>query len=325
MKLKKICSVIFASAFVSIMLTTAVSARVIIDFSKNDYVMDSIGGQGEMEVISDGDKRVVFAECTDGYDPDVDPDSTNGDLYASITDFEDYGLDADALKWMKISVKNESNAPYFEFHFASPTSGYHVATSVNLEIEPNNGGYKEYVYNVPEQSKKYYPKRPENMPAEWEDHWQGIISGFRVDFMYYDESGGHARTGDKIYIEYIGFFETEEAANSFVFTPVRTTAQIAQEQAEKDAAHAEALAVAEAALAADNADDSNEAANANDNAANDGEAVNADAADTNEDITTSSSVNRDEETGGNMIMWIAIGAGVIVLIIIIAVVATKKK
>ena len=321
MKLKKMVNVIFASMLVAVMLAAAVSARVVIDFSKNDYVLGDIGGQGDMEVINDGDRRVVFVECTDGYDPADDPDGTNtkGDLYASVTDFEDYGLDADVYKWMKIRVKNESAAPFFEFHFSSPSKGFNVETSVNLDITPNSD-YTEYVFNVPEQSEKYYPKRPADVtdPNNWPDHWQGMINAFRLDFMYYDESGGHARTGDKMYVEYIAFFETKEAAESFVFTPARTTAQIAQEQAEKDAARAEALAAAEAAA---NADNPAEAADNNNNNSGGEDAAANEAA-----ITTTTASSSSGEDSNNMIMWIVIGAaGVAVVIIIIVVMTGKKK
>jgi len=211
------------------MFTFSVSAAapIVLDFSKYDDVLDILaaasGGQGEFDVVKDGDRFVLFAECVDGFDPaEDDASSTKGDLYTSIVDFEDLNLDADVYQWMKLGVRNPSNAPGFEVHFSSPTKGYNVETSITFDIKPNSD-YTSYIYNITEQCKKYYPKRAGDVgdPDVYPDHWHGHINQFRLDFMYYEESGGHARTGDKIYVEYIAFFDSEQAAKDFVFKPAR--------------------------------------------------------------------------------------------------------
>ncbi|MCL2812985.1 MAG: hypothetical protein FWD23_00140 [Oscillospiraceae bacterium] len=209
-------------------LNFAVSAAnpIVIDFSKYDSVTDILdsasGGQGEFAIKEDGTRFVLFAECVDGYDPADDPEGTGtkGDLYSTVKGFADLGVNADTYKWMKMSVRNESAAPGFEIHFSSPTKGLSVETSITFDIKPNSG-YTSYIYDVTEACKKYYPKRPADVenPDVYPDHWKGLIDVFRLDFMYYDESGGHAKTGDKIYIEYIAFFESEQAAKDFVFVP----------------------------------------------------------------------------------------------------------
>lgn len=329
---KKISSILLVAMLISLiaMSTVPVLAAdpIVIDFSKNDFIMGAIGGQGDMNVINDGDKRVLFAECTDGYDPDVDPDSTQGDLYATVEDFASFNLDGSKYKWMKTSIKNESAAPHFEIHFSvQDVKGYSVDTSINFDINPNSG-YTDYVWNVEEFSEKYYPKRPADVddPDNWPNFWkQGMIDGFRLDFMYYDESGGHARTGDKIYIEYIAFFETEAEATAFTFTPERTPASIAEAKAIADAEKEAAAAAAaeEAAAAAEEA-----AANAENEAADDADANSADESDNSNDTTsapTSSSNNSDTDDGNGMVMWIIIAIAVVAIIVVIFVLVSKKK
>ncbi|MCL2159344.1 MAG: hypothetical protein FWH48_08055 [Oscillospiraceae bacterium] len=213
------------------------TTAIVIDFSSYediDEIAMAMAADGEYSLVADGTRFVLLAECIAGYDPADDPDgkSTAGDPNIQLVGFADLGVDATTYKWMKMSLKNESEAPGFEVHYASPTKGLSVETSITFDIDPESG-YKNYVYNVPEAGEKYYPKRPENVedPDVYPDHWNGLISTFRLDFMYYEESGGHARTGDKLYIEYIAFFESEQEALNFVFVPVNGESTTAADEA----------------------------------------------------------------------------------------------
>ena len=334
---KRIGSIIIVAMLISMVAMNTIHVfaadAIVIDFSKNDDVMASVGGNGTGEAMTDGDKRVLFVECTDGYVPEDDPEGTGtlGDIYGEVADFADYGVDGSKHKWMKASIKNESAAPHFEIHFASPSSGYSVASSVSFDITPNSG-YTEYVWNVEEFSQKYYPKRPADVedPDNWPNHWEaGEISGLRLDFMYYDESGGHARTGDKIYVEYIAFFETEADANAFTFTPARTPAKVEEDKLAADAERAAAAAEREAAAqaAAEEKAAAEEAA-AEEAAANqdsdDAAAEENGDADT-ETTTESSGSSDDDSNNSNMIIMILVAIAAIVVIIIVIVVLTSKS
>ena len=198
MKIKKI----IASALCLIMLAALVAGNavhvfaaapaIVIDFSKNDFMMAGIGGGGEMNYINDGDKRVLFVEVVDGFDPATDdPGSTKGDPHGGIEDFASYDVDGDTYKYMVASIKNASEAPFFEIHFSSPTSGYAVATSINFGIEPNSD-YTKYIWNVEEWYERYYPKREAGHPQggtsdPFTNHWSGHINNLRLDYMYYTE------------------------------------------------------------------------------------------------------------------------------------------
>ncbi|MCL2158526.1 MAG: hypothetical protein FWH48_03875 [Oscillospiraceae bacterium] len=332
-KLSKIVAFLFVAAMLSGIFNIVAMAAdpIVIDFSKYDYaddILDGAGGQGEYDMVNDGERRVLYAECVDGYVPEDDPEGTGtiGDLYGSIFDFESFDMDGDVYQWMKIGVKNDSAAPFFEFHFSSPTKDYNVETSVNLEINPNSD-YTSYVYNVTEQCERYYPKRPADVgdPNVYPDHWHGLINKLRIDFMYYEESGGHARTDDKLYIEYIAFFDSKEAADAYVFTPARTVAQYEEAKAAADAqkaaeaaekAEADAAKAAEAAAAAENAaDDAANDANENEGVdVGDGEATEA-----------ASSAADSEDSGNNMMIIIIIVAAAVVVVVVIIVVVVVGK
>lgn len=312
MRKKSRISKITSFALTAIMLAGVLSLSVfaadpvVFDFSKYDFsddILKEMGGQGYMEIVHDAGKIVLMAECTDGYDPDDDPDGTGtkGDLYGTIIDFDTYNVDADIYQWLKISLKNASAAPHFEFHFGSPSKSFHVETSVNLDIDPNSD-YKAYVYNVTEAAKKYYPKRPADVdfPDIYPDHWHGLINGFRLDFMHYEESGGRAKTDDQVYIEYIAFFDSKEAADAFTFTPART----APEQP------AETLAPEAPAPAPENAGD-NDLGNAAPEAP---EATEAPAG----------SDDSDKDSGVSTAMIVVIIVAAVAVIAIIVVIVTKS-
>ena len=326
MRFKKITAgIICAAMLFSLLAVSAAAAPIIVDFSANDFVMGGIGN-AEHDYINDGDRRVLFVEVTDGFDPEVDDEgSTKGDPNGSIDDFAAYDLDGDRYKYMVASIKNESGAPFFEIHFSSPSSGYAVATSVNFGIEPNSD-YTKYIWSVEEWYERYYPKRSADHPQGGTDdpffnHWSGHINQLRLDFMYYTEPGGQARTGDKIYVEYIAFVETLEEAEAFTFRPARTPASI--EEA-REAAQAERDAAAEAAQQEEQEEAAAQEPEA-DGASDDEAAPAPEAADDNPAANNNNDSASSDESGGNTVIIIVIVAVVIVAVVIIAVITSKKK
>ena len=291
-------SKIIAFTVIAVMLcgllsfSVAAANPIVIDFSVSDDIADLFNpgaADGEYSIVTDGNSIVLFAEVVDGYQGGG-YDETKGDPNAAIKDFAGYGVDGDVYQWMKMSVKNESGAPGFEIHFVSPSKSWSVENSITFDINPNSD-YTEYIFNVPEFNKKYYPKRAEDVedPDTFTDHWKGIISDFRLDFMYYEEKGGHALNGDKMYIEYIAFFDSEQAAKDFVFTPARGESKI---QPVEEPAPAE------------DGDENNAAADNQNN---------------------SPAAGNDSEDGGNNMMMIIIIAAVVVVIVIIVIIVVAGK
>ena len=286
--------------------------------------MNDINAAAVMDFVNEDGRRVIRVEVVEGADLD-DPTNSSGDTHATVADFGDYELDADIYQWIRISYKNLSYAPYFEFHFASPTSAFAVASSFNVDIQPQSA-WSYTVAHVPTELERFFPKRPGDVPDPdvFVDHWAGMISNLRLDFMYYEEPGGRAHLGDVIYVEYIAFFDSEEAARAFEFTPTRTVAQIEEAEAaaaaerearlqaaeEERLAREQAAAEAAAAAAAQDDDDEDDAAATGDDTA----------------ATTTAPTTAADDDGGLPVVGIVIGVVVgVAVIVCIIVVATKKK
>jgi len=327
---KSVMAVGFTLIIIAVLTFTVIAAErpVVIDFSRDDWVMNDINADAIMDIVNIDGRRVIRVEVINGADLD-DPTDNSGDPNATVRYFaDDYQLDGDTHQWIRISYMNRSDAPYFEFHFASPTQGMHVSTSFNVDIQPQSA-WSYTVAHVPTELERFFPKRPEDVtdPDNFVNHWGGLISGLRLDFMYYEEPGGRAREGDVIYVEYIAFFDTEEAARAFEFTPIRTVEAIEQEAAEREAAREEARLAAEAERL-ERELELERGREAAEQAAQQGEGEGDEPvlAPGEAGGGTPAPAVADDDDGGFPILPIGIGAAVVVGgVICVAVIAAKKK
>ncbi len=108
-------------------------------------------------------------------------------------------LSAASYPWVKLRIRNLSTAQKFEMYFSNngSTSGM---TRALFDITSSDSEFKEYIFNI------------NNASASW----TGTISHLRFDFMYKDGTYGNMPTGSQMYIDYIGFFPSEEAARNHV-------------------------------------------------------------------------------------------------------------
>ncbi|MHC1695194.1 MAG: hypothetical protein AB9835_07960 [Eubacteriales bacterium] len=278
----------------------AAAEPIVVDFSTDPDNFEGISADGNWSYVNDGDKRVFFEECITGADPD-DPDNGNGDVYGTLK--FDPAIDAATYKFMKISLKNVSPYTTFEFHYGGDLHGIAAEACTHFPISANDTDYKTYVINVPDATVATYPVHPAidftNLPVFWE----GNISDFRLDFAYDVEPGGRAAEGTKMYIEYIAFFDTKEAADAWTFKPAKGAV-------EETTKAPETQAPTEAATQAP------QSATEQDSAATDSSAD-----------TTQSADNTSDTTGDKT--WLLIGAGAVVaiavIIIVISAVTRKKK
>lgn len=139
-----------------------------------------------------------------------------GDPFVVLT--LDYMFSCDDYPWMRIKLKNESEAPVFEMHFATTTTGIVAATCTHVDITTKDEEYKEYIFNVPERN--IASMHINNLDHE-ETFWTGEIYQLRLDGMWIAEPSGQVPYGSEMYIEYVAFFPTEEAANSFDIEAMR--------------------------------------------------------------------------------------------------------
>ena len=112
-------------------------------------------------------------------------------------------------EWIKLRVRNRSEATMFEFHFASDgTKGNIVGEScTHFPISSGDTEFKEYIYNIKE--------RNSITKDGAESVWTGTATQLRFDSMWIAEPSGQMPKGSTMDIDYIAFFETEEEAKAF--------------------------------------------------------------------------------------------------------------
>ncbi|MBE6689342.1 MAG: S-layer homology domain-containing protein [Ruminococcaceae bacterium] len=157
-------------------------------------------------------------------------EGTNGDPFIVV----DTALDA-KYEWIKLRIKNMSDAKMFEMHFASDATGGSIAAEActHFPISARDTEYKEYIFNV-----KEYNLASQNVNADVklsESAWSGNISKVRFDSMWIGEPSGQMPKGSEMEIDYIAFFDSKEAAEAYVL-PEKAVKQPIQAAESWDAA-----------------------------------------------------------------------------------------
>ena len=120
-------------------------------------------------------------------------------------------FDGDKYPWMKIRLRNLSDATHFEMHFASDgnNNSLNAASCTRFPISSGDADFVEYVVNVQNANKE----------TSGNSIWTGNIFQIRFDCMWKAEPSGQMATGSQMYIDYIGFFATEEEAKAYTTAP----------------------------------------------------------------------------------------------------------
>ncbi|MBQ9921748.1 MAG: S-layer homology domain-containing protein [Clostridia bacterium] len=147
-------------------------------------------------------------------------EGSNGDPHFVM----DGNFDA-KYEWIKMRIRNLSDAVQFEFHFASEaTEGKIVAEScTHFPITAKDNDFKEYIFNI-----KEYNSLKQNGA---ESVWSGNISLVRFDCMWIAEPSGQMPMGSSMDIDYIAFFETEEDAKAYTGPVVKDYASMEWDEA----------------------------------------------------------------------------------------------
>ncbi|MBE6687898.1 MAG: hypothetical protein E7588_01320 [Ruminococcaceae bacterium] len=167
-------------------------------------------GGNDCVFIYNEDHMVVVSKNGPG-----ETEKSNGDVYG--TSKPEVPFDGDKYQWIKLRIRNRSAAEVFEFHFVSDgTGGKLVADScTHFPITANDTEFKEYIFNIPECNMS---SQNVNADVKLEKSvWSGKISTLRYDFMWIAEPSGQVPTGSEMDVQYIGFFESEEAAKAHTF------------------------------------------------------------------------------------------------------------
>jgi len=132
-----------------------------------------------------------------------------GDPYVAIKS----NFDGDKYPWVKIRIRNLSDATQFEMHFASTATEDKVtgATCTHFPITSGDSDFVEYIFNVKDQN---LASQQINNTGLTTSAWTGTISTVRLDCMWKAEPSGQMATGSQMYIDYVGFYATEEEAKA---------------------------------------------------------------------------------------------------------------
>ena len=120
----------------------------------------------------------------------------------------DDSLDTSVCGYVKFGIKNESSVPGFEFWYSSEGN---VNKNTAFQISTNDSDFKTYTFCVKDGG------TAQTFP------YLGRIGNIRLDFMdatnviggVGDGESKRASVGEKIHIEYVAFFATQEAADAF--------------------------------------------------------------------------------------------------------------
>ncbi|MBE6687859.1 MAG: S-layer homology domain-containing protein [Ruminococcaceae bacterium] len=137
-------------------------------------------------------------------------DGGNGDC--NVTAKVDFS--ADNYPWIKMRIRNLSAANVFEFHFATEATGKKITADscTHFPITAYDTEFKEYVFNVKDYNLK---SMAVNNIENTESVWKGKANLLRFDCMWLAEPSGQMPTGSQMYIDYIAFLPTKEAAEEY--------------------------------------------------------------------------------------------------------------
>jgi len=202
---------LFATVILSFILCVFCSAATEPGFllmADASHVPEHIGTSGCVLEYSDISMTVISTEDLN--------DGKNGDPFLV---FNNVNL-KDEYCWVKMRIKNLSEATQFEMHFASTATndGITAATCTHYPISSKDTEFKEYIFNIKDAN---LSSQVVNEVTLEESVWKGNISTLRFDCMWMAEPSGQMPKGSAMEIDYIAIFDTKEAAEAYV-APERT-------------------------------------------------------------------------------------------------------
>ena len=118
--------------------------------------------------------------------------------------------DARKLVWAKVRAKNLCGADAIELFGRFNDSGPAGASCVHIDLEKDTQ-WHTYLINVPEENVRTVNAYKGETITE--TTWKGRVNWLRLDPIWYENAAASA--GDQVQIDYVAFFETEEAAQNY--------------------------------------------------------------------------------------------------------------
>lgn len=224
MKKQRLCTVFLA---VVLLLTLVTPLRVSAAGSEPGYVID-------FYYESDYRKAGVMniSACTVTWENNalkvVAGEDALGDTNFMLGSVSASQLSCDDYPYVAIRLKNLSEGTQFEGHFGTEYMGLSGYTVFHFPIEANMKEFKNFVFYMPDANLEWANKinGPDGIAAQegetanlipemFESAWYGTLNTLRLDSVYFGGRSGMAPAGTECQIEWIAFFETEEAAKAY--------------------------------------------------------------------------------------------------------------
>ncbi|MBQ2546119.1 MAG: hypothetical protein II557_07510, partial [Clostridia bacterium] len=179
------------------------------DFNEDEAMSEDMGANSNNAVSFWGEK-----------------DDAGNDYYVFVAGGNDpyVSVDLDAedvsdVVWCKARVKNPGPATAIELFGHTDGRGLNGSECTHINVASDNE-WHTYIIYIPDENVKTVNAYKDPQYAITEPYWAGTVDWIRLDPMWQEgndgsDSGGSMTSGDEIYIDYIAFFPTEEAAQAF--------------------------------------------------------------------------------------------------------------
>ncbi|MCR5681628.1 MAG: hypothetical protein K6G29_04175, partial [Clostridiales bacterium] len=179
------------------------------DFNEDEVMSEDMGANSNNGVSFWGEK-----------------DDAGNDYYVFVAGGNDpyVSVDLDAedvsdIVWCKARVKNPGPATAIELFGHTNNRGLNGSECTHINVASDNE-WHTYIIYIPDENVKTVNAYKDPQYAISEPYWEGTVEWIRLDPMWQEgndgsDSGGSMTSGDEIYIDYIAFFPTEEAAKAF--------------------------------------------------------------------------------------------------------------
>ena len=139
-----------------------------------------------------------------------------GDPYVSV---DLSAEDVSDVLWAKARVKNPGPAQAIELFGHTNGRGLTGSECTHINVAQDNEWHTYLVY-IPDENIATVNAHKDPQYAITEPYWEGTVDWIRLDPLWQvapdgSDSGGSMESGDEIYIDYIAFFPTKEAAEAF--------------------------------------------------------------------------------------------------------------
>ena len=159
-----------------------------------------------------------------------DGSSSIGDMFFYVNEIAEADMEASDYPYIAVNLMNPSDASEFEAHFSTSLHSISGSTVFHFDIDTEMTEYKTFICNIPEQNVINVNRingpdgicaelgSTANIVPEMEEggsFWEGSVTQFRIDGTYRGGASGESIEGDTLYIGWIAFFETKEAAENY--------------------------------------------------------------------------------------------------------------